>query len=102
MIPSAKVCEAFGAQILIDDLMETALAFGREGNRPVLLFGDYEWNKRTNSMEQWAFEEKNKAEGKEAWWKDDDAVLREDDQIHRVRDWEEVITWVKRFKNHDA
>lgn len=82
--------------------METALAFGREGNRQALLFGDYEWNKRVNSVEQWAFEEKNNAEGRPEWWKDDDTVLRDDDRIQRVRDWDEAITCVKNFKSHDS
>lgn len=82
--------------------METALAFGREGNRQALLFGDYEWNKRVNSAEQWAFEEKNNAEGRQGWWKDDDTVLRDDDRIQRVRDWDEVINCVKNLKSHDS
>jgi len=93
-----QACIALEATLLIDDLLETALAFGQEAQSPVLLFGDYEWNKRVNSSEQWVFQEKLEAEGGKEWWKDETVELRDDDKIWRVKDWTEVVAWVKDTK----
>jgi hypothetical protein len=81
--------------LLIDDSMETALAFGRDNNRPVLLFGDYEWSKRVDAGNPWTFDEKLTLEGGREWWKEDKISLRNEDSIWRVRNWEEVLQWLK-------
>lgn len=81
--------------MLIDDLLETALAFGRIANRPILLFGDYEWNKRVDTGGPWTFDDKLALEGGKEWWKDDTIDLRREDKIWRVQNWEEVLEWLK-------
>jgi hypothetical protein len=81
--------------LLIDDLLETALAFGRTANRPILLFGDYEWNKRVDMGGPWTFDDKLALEGGKEWWKDDTISLRSEDKIWRVKDWAEVLEWLK-------
>ncbi|KAI0054148.1 hypothetical protein FA95DRAFT_1507827 [Auriscalpium vulgare] len=93
-----EICAAIRAVVLIDDLMETALKVGRQGNIPVLLFGDYEWNKRVDAGDQWGFHEKLDEEGGREWWVDDTVVLQDADKIWRTRDWNEVVTWVREAK----
>ncbi|THH21005.1 hypothetical protein EW146_g462 [Bondarzewia mesenterica] len=80
-----QVCMVLEAQLLIDDLIETALHFGREARKPVLLFGDYEWNKRVNTSEQWGFQEKLEAESGREWWKEEVVELKPEDMIKRVQ-----------------
>ena len=77
--------------LLIDDSLETALHFGRDANRPILLFGDYEWNKRIDTGEPWVFDDKLALEGGKEWWKGDTITLRSEDRIWRARSWEEVL-----------
>ncbi len=81
--------------LLIDDLMETALAFGRDANRPILLFGDYEWNKRVAAGGPWSFDDKLALEGGKHRWKDDTIDLRSEDRIWRVQNWGEVLKWLR-------
>jgi len=81
--------------LLIDDSLETALHFGRDANRPVLLFGAYEWNKRVDAGDPWGFDDKLALEGGKQWWKHDTISLRSDDRIWRVRGWEDVLQWLK-------
>jgi hypothetical protein len=81
--------------LLIDDLLETALAFGRNANRPVLLFGDYEWNKRVDASGPWTFDDKLALEGGKEWWKDDTIGLHSEDKIWRVQSWGQVLDWLK-------
>ncbi len=83
------------SMLLIDDLLETALAFGRDANRPVLLFGDYEWNKRVAAGGPWSFDDKLALEGGKHWWKDDTIDLRSEDRIWRVQNWGEVLKWLR-------
>src|SRR6266436_2297026 len=73
--------------LLIDDLLETALTFGRNADRPVLLFGDYEWNKRVDAGGPWTFDDKLALEGGNEWWKDDTIGLHSEDRIWMVRSW---------------
>jgi hypothetical protein len=77
--------------LLIDDSLGTALQFGRDANRPVFLFGDYEWNKRVDTDERWAFDDRVALEGGKEWWKDDTISLSSEDRIRRVRSWEDVL-----------
>jgi hypothetical protein len=81
--------------LLIDDSLDTALKFGRHSNRPVLLFGDYEWNKRSDAGDAWAFDDKLALEGGKEWWKDDIISLHSKDRIWRVRSWEDVLQWFR-------
>ncbi|KAA1471100.1 hypothetical protein DENSPDRAFT_837026 [Dentipellis sp. KUC8613] len=97
-----EICTELGALLLVDDLVETALAFGRHAQRPVLLFGDYEWNKRINTSDQWCFHEKLKEEDGREWWKNEDVELHPEDQIWRVRDWPEVVKWISQRTKHGS
>jgi hypothetical protein len=81
--------------LLIDDSIETALAFGRNNNRPILLFGEYEWNKRVDAGDPWTFDEKLALEGGKEWWKEDTISVRSEDGIWRVRNWEDILQWLK-------
>lgn len=95
LIIAYQVCETIRSVLLIDDSMETALAFGRNTNRHILLFGDYEWNKRVDAGDSWTFDEKLALEGGKEWWKEDTISLCSEDSIWRVRNWEEVLQWLK-------
>jgi hypothetical protein len=81
--------------LLIDDSLETALCFGRTADRPVLLFGDYEWNKRVDTGDPWTYDDKLALEDGNEWWKGDTISLRSDDNIWRVRNWEEALQRLK-------
>jgi len=88
-----QICETMRSILLIDDSLDTALKFGRHTNRPVLLFGDYEWNKRSDAGDAWAFDDKLALEGGKEWWKNDIITLHSKDRIWRVRSWEDVLQW---------
>ncbi|KAH9966768.1 hypothetical protein BC827DRAFT_1124026 [Russula dissimulans] len=81
--------------LLIDDSLETALKVGRDANKLILPFGDYEWNKRIDAGGLWTFDEKSALEGGKEWWHEDNIGLRSEDSIWRVRNWEEVLQWLE-------
>jgi len=64
----------------------------------VLLFGDYEWNKRTSSLgdnrDEMCFKEREKLEGGE-FWKEEKLEIPDGAPLHRVKDWKGVVEWVK-------
>lgn len=65
----------------------------------MLLFGDYEWNKRqsfaSDYCDEMTFAHRLKKEGDEFWKKDDDKVAYpEGAPLRRVKDWGEVVRWV--------
>ena len=65
----------------------------------MLLFGDYEWNKRqsfaSDYCDEMTFAHRHKKEGDEFWKKDDDKVAYpEGAPLRRVKDWGEVVRWV--------
>jgi hypothetical protein len=78
-----------------------ACVIAQSGPTPALLFGDYEWGKRASTAvareDMMGFEERRRHEitvGRGAeWWKEDTIDLPEG--IWRVKDWPEVLTWVK-------
>jgi len=90
-----QIGETIRSTLLVDDLLETALKVGRDANKLVLLFGDYEWNKRIDAGDLWSFDEKLALEGGKEWWKDDNTSLSSEDSIWRVRNWEEVLQWLE-------
>jgi hypothetical protein len=94
-----QVCADLGAKLLIDDSAENALDCATEKPAtPVLLFGDYEWNKRISSpsdnRDEMSFKEREKMEGKD-FWKDEKFEVPEGAPLYRVKDWREVVLWVK-------
>ncbi|KAI9509644.1 hypothetical protein F5148DRAFT_723511 [Russula earlei] len=90
-----QICETIQSILLIDDSLETALNFGRAANRLVLLFGDYEWNKRVDAGDLWTFDDKSTLEGGNEWWEADTTSLRNEDTIWRVRNWAQVLQWLE-------
>lgn len=90
-----QISEQMQSILLIDDLLETALDFGRDANRPVFLFGDYAWNKRVDTGDPWTFDDKSALEGGKEWWKDDTITIGSGDKIWRVRNWDEVVQRLK-------
>ena len=93
-----KVCNKIGAFILIDDSVENALECARASPPvKVLLFGDYQWNKRESRLDhvkdEYSYEERSRHEGSyDNWWKkdSDDMHIPESLPIRRVKDWKEV------------
>jgi hypothetical protein len=95
-----QVCHDLGARLLIDDSAENALQCATWGTpTPSLLFGEYEWNKRVcdsndprNGM---SFDQRLEAEGGREFWKDDKLEIPEGAPLHRVKNWVEVVEWVR-------
>ena len=86
------------AMFLIDDSVENALACSRaEPPVPVLLFGDYEWNKRESVIrepkDEMSFRQRLEFEEGREWWKYESVELP--DCIRRARDWSEVVEWTR-------
>ena len=94
------MCKALGALLLIDDSIENALSCA-SGTDPVhvLLFGDYQWNKRLSSnageSDKISFEERLKREDGREFWKDDEIEIPDGPSLRRVKDWSEVVQWIK-------
>jgi hypothetical protein len=108
-----KVCHSINAQLLIDDSIEHALHCSSQCRSsgtpptPVLLFGDYEWNKRrsmeTEQTDEMCFEARSRAAGGGEFWKEDEAkdrALTEGAEIPiwRTKDWSAVVEWVRNAK----
>ena len=90
---------------MIDDSAENSLKCATaDPPVPVLLFGDYAWNKRVGRYSdvkaEVSFEEKLKREGGREFWKDDAAQLEKEippgAPLTRVKNWDEVLEWVEK------
>ncbi|KAF8058263.1 hypothetical protein FPV67DRAFT_1524691 [Lyophyllum atratum] len=99
-LSKAQVCTDLGAKVLIDDSAENALqcATSRQPTQ-VLLFGDYEWNKRISASgdakDEMAFDRRLEAEGGREFWKEETLEIPEGAPLCRVKDWSEVVRWVR-------
>ncbi|KAF9229611.1 hypothetical protein BS17DRAFT_771681 [Gyrodon lividus] len=115
-LSKAEVCISIGAKLLIDDSMENAVACAYhvssdgEGDPPsVVLFGDYQWNKRLSlqederddmtytrrvelSNEDISFLEEDVRRGDEALAQ---ANKKRVGLVKRLKDWEEVVKYVE-------
>ncbi|KAG8951256.1 hypothetical protein FRC04_006495 [Tulasnella sp. 424] len=95
-----QMLKQLGASMLIDDSLDNCMDCAKSGI-PVLLFGDYEWNKRRSGIsagvESMGFEEREKVEGTgRRWWvRDDVADERLSPLIRRVRGWDDVLRAVR-------
>ncbi|KAG6866031.1 hypothetical protein C0991_009440 [Blastosporella zonata] len=102
-LSKAQVCADLGAVLLIDDSVENALqcATYKEPTQ-VLLFGDYEWNKRLSGPEDandgMTFDRRIEREGGKEFWKEEYVEIPEGAPLTRVRDWSEVVCWVQDAK----
>jgi len=105
-LDKAQVCADLKARLLIDDSSENALQVSTSSSAatpptPVLLFGQYEWNKRLSShadaMDTMTFDNRLQIEGGKEFWKDErlEDHIPEGAPLHRVKDWQEVVRWVR-------
>ena len=69
---------------------------------PVLLFGDYEWNKRVcgpdDAHDDKSFDIQLKAYDGKEFWKEETLSIPEGAQLWRVKDWSEVIRWIQQAR----
>ena len=100
----SQVCLDLGAKLLIDDSLENALSCTSHNPPiPVLLFGDYEWNKRqsfdTDHRDEMTYSHRLEIEGPEFWKKDElKVVYPKGAPLWRVKDWGEVIGWIEKAR----
>ncbi|KAK0208395.1 hypothetical protein DFS33DRAFT_1411819 [Desarmillaria ectypa] len=100
-LSKAQVCADLNARVLIDDSSENALqcATAMPVATCVLLFGDYEWNKRISGPEDasddMSFDIRLKSHGGKEFWKEEIVDIPEGAPLERVKDWSEVVRWVK-------
>ncbi|CCM00320.1 uncharacterized protein FIBRA_02350 [Fibroporia radiculosa] len=95
-----KVCKTLGAKLMIDDSLENSLKCMRsDPPQPVLLFGDYQWNKReanySHIEDESSYEERVKKEGGNDFLITDVTTIPSGRWLTRVKDWTEVVQWVK-------
>ena len=88
---------------MIDDSAENALkCVTADPPVPVLLFGDYMWNKRVGRYgditKETSFEDKFAREGGREFWKEEstDREVPPGAPLTRVKGWREVVEWVEK------
>jgi len=115
-LTKAEVCIRVGAKLLIDDSLENAVACaeyvspsGDGVAPPVLLFGDYQWNRRLSFPEDehddmayarrvelrngdTGFLVEDARQGEEALAR---ASAKRPNFVQRVKDWKEVVKYVE-------
>ncbi|KAH6916826.1 hypothetical protein BKA70DRAFT_313918 [Coprinopsis sp. MPI-PUGE-AT-0042] len=101
-LSKADVCDDLKAVLLIDDSSENALqCTTAERPTPVLLFGNYEWNKRVcqsgsgDKLNQMSFDARLEHEGGREFWKDETVPIPEGAPLWRVNGWVDACTWIK-------
>ncbi|KAK2461680.1 hypothetical protein APHAL10511_006143 [Amanita phalloides] len=92
----AQVCADLNARMLIDDSAENAMqCVTATPAVSVLLFGEYEWNKRLSkpedTREEMTFELRLAAEGGRRFWESEQLVIPAGAPLWRVSDWPQVI-----------
>ncbi|KAJ6519406.1 hypothetical protein C8R45DRAFT_951372 [Mycena sanguinolenta] len=98
-LTKSGVCADLKAQVLIDDSAENAIqcATASPPTR-VLLFGDYQWNKRISrsgdGADEMCFDKRLAAVGGKKFWLEETLVVPDGVPIERVRDWSEVVRWI--------
>ncbi|KAJ6604220.1 hypothetical protein DFH09DRAFT_1442244 [Mycena vulgaris] len=98
-LTKSQVCADLKAQVLIDDSAENAIQCSTASSPTrVLLFGDYEWNKRISGpgdgADEMSFDRRLAAAGGREFWKEEELIVPEGVPLERVKDWSEVIRWV--------
>lgn len=115
-LTKAEVCIRVGANLLIDDSLENAVACaehvspsGDEVGPPVLLFGDYQWNKRLSLPEDehddMAYARRVELRSGDTSFlvedirRSEEALARVNDKrqncVRRVKDWKGVVRYVE-------
>ncbi|KAJ8457468.1 hypothetical protein ONZ45_g18301 [Pleurotus djamor] len=82
-LSKGQVCNDLGARLLIDDSAENAIQCStHDPPTRVLLFGDYQWNKRTSGpsdyRDEMSFDIRLKAEGGREFWKEEALEIPKD------------------------
>lgn len=106
--------------MLIDDSAENAIQCSTAlSPTRVLLFGDYEWNKRISGpgdgesnfrvfrtllivnqgADEMSFDRRLAGAGGREFWKEETLEIPEGVPLERVKDWSEVVRWVKAARN---
>ncbi|KAJ8517041.1 hypothetical protein ONZ45_g5740 [Pleurotus djamor] len=85
-LSKGQVCNDLGARLLIDDSAENAIQCStHDPPTRVLLFGDYQWNKRTSGpsdyRDEMSFDIRLKAEGGREFWKEEALEIPKDAPI---------------------
>lgn len=89
---------------MVDDSAENAIACARDASPPipVLLFGDYNWNRRfsklANPEDHFGFEERLKHENGEEWWKKENVDKELPENVKRMKDWKEVVAYIESLR----
>lgn len=115
-ITKADVCIRIGAKLLIDDSLENAVAFAEHVPTtedtvvpPVLLFGNYQWNKRLSFPEDerddMTYARRVELRNGDTSFLAEDAQLCEDalarvnerrqNFVQRAKNWKEVVRYVE-------
>ncbi|KAJ7770918.1 hypothetical protein DFH07DRAFT_866602 [Mycena maculata] len=99
-LTKSQVCADLKAQVLIDDSAENAIQCSTASSPTrVLLFGDYEWNKRISGpgdgADEMSFDLRLAAGDGREFWKEESLVIPDGAPLERVKDWSEVVRWVK-------
>lgn len=98
-LSKADVCKKLGAVLMIDDSLENALKCAHaDPPQPILLFGEYQWNKHKavykNVKDEMSYDERVKKEGGDGFLKRDEVDIPQGQFPARVKDWTEVVRWV--------
>ncbi|KAF8559366.1 hypothetical protein OG21DRAFT_1453730 [Imleria badia] len=112
-LTKAEVCVRIGAKLLIDDSLENAMAcaehVGDDVAPPVLLFGDYQWNKRLSLPEDdhddMAYARRTELRNGDTDFlvedvrQGEEALARANEKrrnfVQRVKHWKEVVRYVE-------
>jgi len=101
-ITKAQVLQTIGALLFVDDSLDNVVSCALAPNAPpILLFGNYEWNKRHSKFdqiegrEQLSFEERCKLDGDRFWEKEIVHDVSLPQLVTRVPSWPDVIEKVK-------
>ncbi|KAJ7071451.1 hypothetical protein C8F01DRAFT_1110575 [Mycena amicta] len=99
-LTKSQVCADVKAQILIDDSSENAIQCATAlPPTPVLLFGDYQWNKRISiageGTDEMSFDIRLAAGGGKKFWEEETLHIPEGAPVERVKDWSETVRWIR-------
>ncbi|KAJ7693618.1 hypothetical protein B0H17DRAFT_1009900 [Mycena rosella] len=98
-LTKSQVCADLKAQVLIDDSAENAIQCSTAvPPTRVLLYGNYQWNKRISGpgdgSDEMTFDRRLAAAGGTEFWKTEELIIPEGVPLERVKDWSEVVRWV--------
>ena len=89
----------------MDDSAENTIACARDATPPipVLLFGNYSWNKRISSIDKpedhLGYKQRLEYEHGEEWWKKEDVDKILPANVKRAKDWKEVVAYIETLED---